>query len=99
MKEEFVPTPRSTEGQARFEKKLEEIAKKSPEEAREEASAAVEDSLRLLNEFWAERGFTPEQIIWCIALVTINMRESFPDKPKFDQVCREATEYYRKNAE
>ncbi len=98
MKEQFTPTPRSAEGQAKFDKAREELVKKSPEEARDEASDAVEPALRLLNEYWAERGFTPQQIIWCIALVTINMRQSYPDRAEFDRICGEANAYYKANA-
>lgn len=99
--DKFVPTPRSEAGQKRFDEKQREVAAKAAAEAMAEASTDVEEVMRLLTQRWTEKGFTPEQIVWCIALTTINWRETFPDKhggkETFDRICREAKAYYDAN--
>lgn len=98
MKETFKPEQRSAAGVKAQEAKLAEAAKN----VFDEASGDVEDVMRLLTSRWAEMGFTKEQIVWCVALVTVNMRETFPaangGKEAFDKICAEAAAYYRKNA-
>jgi hypothetical protein len=67
------------------------------------AAGFTEEILHYLNQVWNERSFTPEQRVFSIALVTINLRESIPDKfpggtpggkEMFDRVCAAAREYY-----
>lgn len=67
------------------------------------AAGFTEEILRFLNQVWNDRSFTPEQRVFSVALVTINLRENIPDKfpdgtlggkEMFDRVCAAAREYY-----
>jgi predicted HAD superfamily Cof-like phosphohydrolase len=63
-----------------------------------ESAQATEDTLAWLQATWVERGFTREQMVFSIALATINLRETFPDgKDAFDAVAYEARLYYDQN--
>lgn len=66
-----------------------------------EAAAHAEDILRWLRNAWEARGFTPEQCVFAVALATINLRESLPEKlggkELFDRVAAEAKRYYDAN--
>ncbi len=66
-----------------------------------EAAGCCEEVITYLNEVWNERGFTPEQRVFCIALVTVNLREHLPEdkggKAMFDRVAYEAKKYYDSN--
>lgn len=66
-----------------------------------EAAAFAEDTLKWLQREWGERGFSPEQGIFALALATINVREGVPaehgGKEKFDDVAEEARKYYDAN--
>lgn len=97
MNEKEVVT-RSPENLATAQKVLE--AKTSREHTLEAAGNA-EEVIRYLQEAWGERGFTPEQCVFALALVTINFRESTPEKfggkAMFDRVCGEAKAYYDAN--
>lgn len=60
-----------------------------------EASILAKDVLETLSKMWAERGFSPEQCVFSLALVTIQCRETFPSgKERFDAVAREAQASY-----
>jgi len=72
----------------------------------EEAATFTEEIVAYLNDVWNERNFTPEQRIFSIALATINLRETVPDKfpdgtpggtTMFDRVCAAARAYYNAN--
>jgi len=61
----------------------------------QEADAVAQEILELLPKMWGEHGFSPEQSVFCIALVTIHLRETFPGgKERFDAVAHEAHKYY-----
>jgi hypothetical protein len=66
-----------------------------------EAAGHSEAVIAWLNEQWADRGFSPEQCVFALALVTINYRESLPEKyggkAMFDRVASEARKYYDAN--
>lgn len=66
-----------------------------------EAAASAEDVIKYLQNAWAERGFTPEQCVFALALVTINFREGVPSqfggKEMFDRVATEARKYFDAN--
>jgi hypothetical protein len=66
-----------------------------------EAAAHAEDVIRFLQAEWGERGFTPEQCVFSIALATINLREGVPEKyggkDMFDRIAAEARKYYDAN--
>lgn len=66
-----------------------------------EAAAQAEDIIRWLQQEWASRGFSPEQCVFAVALATINLRESMPEKyggkEMFDRVAAEARAYYNAN--
>lgn len=101
MSEEKFSGQRSPENQKKLEDKQREIAAKAVADAMAEASSDVEDVMRLLSQRWADKGFSPEQIVWCIALLAINWRETFPEtnggKETFDRICRDAKAYYDAN--
>lgn len=101
MTEEKFSGQRSPENQKKLEEKQRELATKAVADAMAEASGDVEEVMCLLTQRWTEKGFTPEQIVWCIALTTINWRETFPDKhggkEAFDRICRDAKAYYDAN--
>jgi len=72
----------------------------------EAAAIFTEEIISHLNEVWKERDFTPEQRIFSLALATINLRETVPDKfpdgtaggkDMFDRVCAAARAYYDKH--
>lgn len=96
--------------------KFAENVKKSPEalnkakqviEARSmsehalEAAGHTEEIIQWLQQSWGERGFTPEQCVFALALATINFRETIPakhgGKEMFDRVAAEARKYYDAN--
>lgn len=62
------------------------------------AAKFCEEIIAWLNEEWNERGFTPEQRIFSIALATVNLRQHFPEnrggKEFFDSVSKKAWTYY-----
>jgi hypothetical protein len=61
----------------------------------QEADVCAQEILELLPKMWAERGFSPEQSVFAIALVTIHLREKFPvGKERFDAVAHQAHKYY-----
>jgi hypothetical protein len=66
-----------------------------------EAAGNAEAIIRHLGETWGDQGFTPEQCVFALALVTINYRESVPEKyggkEMFDRVAAEARKYYDAN--
>lgn len=66
-----------------------------------EAAQNAETIIQLLQAEWGERGFSPEQCVFALALATINFRESMPDKyggkEMFDRVAHEAHKYYQAN--
>lgn len=66
-----------------------------------EAAGNAEDLIAMLQQEWANRGFTPEQSVFALALVTINFREGMPPqyggKEMFDRVAAEARKYYDAN--
>lgn len=63
-----------------------------------EAAQHAEDIVAWVTREWGERGFSPEQCVFAIALATINMREQLPEKyggkEMFDRVAAEAKRYY-----
>lgn len=66
-----------------------------------EAAANAEDLIAMLQQEWANRGFSPEQCVFALALITINFREGVPPefggKEMFDRVAAEARKYYDAN--
>lgn len=66
-----------------------------------EAASNAEEIIKMLQQDWADRGFSPEQCVFSLALVTINFREGVPEKfggkEMFDRVAREAKAYYNTN--
>lgn len=66
-----------------------------------EAAAAVEPAVRALTVVFTERGLDPEQVVFALALVTINFRDTLPErhggKEMFDRVAHEAHKYYQAN--
>jgi hypothetical protein len=66
-----------------------------------EAASAVEPAMKALTVLFAERGLEPEQVVFALALVTINYRETTPNrlggKEMFDRVAHEAHKYYQAN--
>jgi hypothetical protein len=66
-----------------------------------EAAGNAEEIIAWLQSTWADKGFTFEQSVFAIALVTINLRETVPDKfgskAAFDRIAGEARAYYDKN--
>lgn len=67
----------------------------------EEAAAVVESAMKALTVLFAEHGLDPEQVVFALALVTINFRETTParigGKEMFDRVAHEAHKYYQAN--
>ena len=62
---------------------------------RDEADRCAEELLSMLQEKWGAAGFTKEQSVFAIAIVTIHLQETFPtDKEVFDQICAEARQHY-----
>jgi hypothetical protein len=92
------------EGQTMSEAKRAEVAERVAVQAEHEhvleAAAFCEEAIAWLNEQWNAREFTAEQRIFSIALLTINMRQTFPPerggKDLFDRVSHEAWDYYQK---
>lgn len=91
-------------GQALNDEQIEK-AKKAAEELLanvdhvKEADNVAGEILELLPKMWGEHGFSPEQSVFCIALVTIHLREKFPGgKERFDAVAHEAHKYYVEKA-
>ena len=66
-----------------------------------EAAGNTEEIVRWLQQQWGDRGFTPEQCVFALALATINFRETIPakhgGKEMFDRVAAEARKYYDAN--
>lgn len=77
------------------------IATASGADAIAQSAATVEELVRLLGTVWGEAGLTPEQCVFSLALVTINYRETVPDKfggkDMFDRIAAEARRYYNDN--
>jgi hypothetical protein len=67
----------------------------------DEAAEAVEPAMKALTVLFAERGLDPEQVVFALALLTINFREQMPEriggKEMFDRVAHEAHKYYQTN--
>jgi hypothetical protein len=67
-----------------------------------EAARHAEEVVTWLQSEWGERGFTPEQCVFALALATINFREGMPEKyggkEMFDRVASEAKKYYDANS-
>lgn len=86
---------------ANVEKTRQTIAASAMNEHALEAAANAEDVIHYLGELWGDRGFTPEQCVFALALVTINYREGVPaqfgGKEMFDRVAAEAKKYYDAN--
>jgi hypothetical protein len=60
-----------------------------------EADVCAQEILELLPRLWAERGLSPEQSVFSIAMATVHLREKFPGgKQRFDEVAREAHLHY-----
>lgn len=60
-----------------------------------EADVCAQEILEMLPKMWADRGFSPEQSVFAIAMVTVHLRETFHGgKERFDAVAREAHKYY-----
>lgn len=66
-----------------------------------EAADVVEPAMKTLTVMFTERGLDPEQVVFALALLTINFREQVPDryggKEMFDRVAHEAHKYYQAN--
>jgi hypothetical protein len=66
-----------------------------------DAAAAVEPAMKSLTVMFTERGLDPDQVVFALALLTINFRETVPDrhggKEMFDRVALEAHKYYHAN--
>ena len=66
-----------------------------------EAAGHAEEIVAYLQQSWGERGFTPEQCVFALALATINFREGGPEKfggkEMFDRVASDARAYYDAN--
>jgi hypothetical protein len=78
----------------------ERVAAQADQDHVREAATFCEEVIGWLNEQWNAREFTAEQRIFSLALVTINMRQTFPPerggKELFDRVSHEAWRYYEK---
>lgn len=88
------------EGQKLSDEQLEK-AQKAADDLRDnvdhvrEADVCAQEILELLPRLWADRGFSPEQSAFSIAMVTVHLRQTFPGgKERFDAVAREAHKYY-----
>lgn len=47
----------------------------------------------------AQRGLSPEQQVFAVAVATIHLRRTFPaGAQRFDEICREAQAHYDKDA-
>ncbi len=47
----------------------------------------------------AQRGLSPEQQVFAVAVATIHLRRTFPaGTQRFDEICREAQAHYDKDA-
>lgn len=101
MSAETFKGERSEESAEKLAKKQLELQAKATQEAQAEASEEAEHMIRMISARWAERGFTPEQCVWSLALATVNFRESMPEKfggkAMFDRVAYEAKQYYDAN--
>lgn len=66
-----------------------------------EAAQLCEDTVAWLKDTVQDRGLTPEQMFFAIALVTINIRNHFPTdkggKELFDATAKRAWEYFERN--
>lgn len=66
-----------------------------------EAAEVVEPAMKALTVMFTERGLDPEQVVFALALLTINFREQMParhgGKEMFDRVAHEAHKYYQAN--
>lgn len=63
-----------------------------------ESAVFTEDLIRFVDREAMKRGLSPEQIVFALALSTINFRETCPSgKDWFDQHCARAWEYYEIN--
>lgn len=98
MSDEKIP------GQARTPENLEaakQVINKLAVNHVTEAAGNAEEIIAYLSGMWNAEGFTPEQCVFALALVTINYRETMPEKlggkEMFDRVCAEARRYYDAN--
>lgn len=66
-----------------------------------EAAQFTEETIAWLNAQWADRGFSPEQAVFSIALACCNLRDHFPPGQGgvefFDRIAAAAREYFDKN--
>jgi isopentenyl diphosphate isomerase/L-lactate dehydrogenase-like FMN-dependent dehydrogenase len=65
----------------------------------QEAAQFCEDTIEWMRNEVAVRGLTPEQLFFAVSLVTINLRNHFPQekggKELFDSVSKKAWEYFQ----
>lgn len=65
----------------------------------DEADKFTRAILEFVASAGAERGMSPEQQVFAVAVATVHLRETFPGgKTRFDEVCRAAQEHYEKDA-
>lgn len=86
---------------ASMDKAQKTISARAMDEHALEAASHTEEIIKWLQGEWGERGFTPEQCVFALALATINFRETLPEKhggkEMFDRVASEARKYYDAN--
>ena len=101
MTEEKFTGQRTPENQKKLDEKQQELAVKAANDSMLEAAGDAEGVISLLQARWGEQAFTPEQCVFSLALVTINFRESLPEKfggkEMFDRVAATARAYYDAN--
>lgn len=63
-----------------------------------EAAELTESLVRYINSYAKQNGLNPEQVVFGVALTTINMRQTAPKgKEWFDECAASAWDYYSKN--
>lgn len=89
---------------ARAEGKVAEIqetkfAEQANRDSIERAALLCERLIQYSQAYCKEQGLAPEELVFAAALMTVNLRESFPSgKEAFDNVAAAAAEYYDKNS-
>jgi hypothetical protein len=64
-----------------------------------EADAFAETLMEHVATDGAQRGLSPEQLVFAVAIATIHLRRTFPaGTQRFDEICREAQVHYDKDA-
>ncbi len=100
MSDDLIPpdaerVPGQTMSQQGREKLERRISAATTSDHRDEADRCAEELLSMLQEKWGAAGFTKEQSVFAIAIVTIHLRETFPGgKEMFDEICSEARRHY-----